>query len=195
MVGILLAAGFSRRFGLENKLLQALPDGRFMAAAAAQNLISGLPTSVAVLRADNLQLAALLENIGFHIVFCDANATEMSDSLATAIHHIQALPEAQTGCVIALADMPFIQTTTIERVAQSLQNGADIVIPTYQQQRGHPVGFAVKFYNDLMKITGDEGARGVVKHNLEHVTFLDCNDIGILQDIDTPNDLDNITAN
>lgn len=195
MIGILLAAGFSRRFGAQDKLLQTLPDGRLMAIAAAQNLINALPNSVAVVRVDNQALAALLKNIGFKLVFCDTNATEMADSLVAAIRDIKPMPEAQTGCVIALADMPFMQTATIQKVAQTLQNGADIVLPIYQQQRGHPVGFAAKYYDELLKVKGDEGARSVVKRYADRVTLVDCNDAGILQDIDTQADLIKISAN
>lgn len=64
MIGILLAAGFSRRFGIADKLLQILPDGRPMAVAAAENLIKAIPLTIAVLRPDNKGLAELLENTG-----------------------------------------------------------------------------------------------------------------------------------
>ena len=46
MTGILLAAGKGSRFdpaGLQNKLLQVLPGGACVAAAAAANLAAGLP--------------------------------------------------------------------------------------------------------------------------------------------------------
>ena len=42
MVGILLSAGFFRRFGSVDKLLQLLPDGRPIALASAESLIKGL---------------------------------------------------------------------------------------------------------------------------------------------------------
>ena len=64
MIGILLAAGFSRRFGVADKLLQPLPDGRLIAMAAAENLIQAIPTCVAVVRAENKVLAQLLVNDG-----------------------------------------------------------------------------------------------------------------------------------
>jgi len=60
MVGILLAAGFSRRFGSVDKLLHLLPDGRPMALKSAENLIQVIPTSIAVLRPENKELTEFL---------------------------------------------------------------------------------------------------------------------------------------
>ena len=185
MIGILLAAGFSRRFGAEDKLLQPLPDGRLIAVAAAEHLIQAIPSCVAVVRAENKVLADMLVSRGFKLVFCDESKPEMADSLATAVR----FAEANGGFVIALADMPYIKSETIRTLAERLRQGADIVIPTYQGQRGHPVGFSGKFRHQLESVQGDEGARSIIKCHANDVTLMACDDAGILADIDTPADL------
>jgi molybdenum cofactor cytidylyltransferase len=189
MIGILLAAGFSRRFGDSDKLLQPLPDGRLIAIASAEHLIQAIPTCIAVVRAENKALAELLASRGFNLVFCQENKQEMADSLATAIHFSANFTDANDGFVIALADMPYIQTATIRAVGEQLKAGASIVIPTHQNQRGHPVGFSAKFRKELESLQGDEGARSIVKCYSDEVTLLVCEDAGILADIDTPADL------
>ncbi len=189
MIGILLSAGFSRRFGVADKLLQPLPGGRLIAMAAAENLIQAIPTCVAVVRAENKVLTQLLADKGFKLVFCDENKPEMADSLATAIRFSASFAEAADGFVIALADMPYIKAETIRAVAAQLNAGASIVIPTYQGQRGHPVGFSAKFRLELESLHGDEGARSIIKRHANDVTLLACEDAGILADIDTPADL------
>ena len=191
MVGILLAAGFSRRFGSVDKLLQPLPDGRSMAITAAEILIKAIPTSIAVLRPENKVLAELLLSVGLKVVFCDDSEQEMADSLATAIRFSASFEAANDGFVIALADMPYIQSATISAVAAKLSSGASIVIPTYNGQRGHPVGFAAKFRHELENLHGDEGARSVIKRHPDEVELLQCDDAGILADIDTQADLRN----
>ena len=189
MVGILLAAGFSRRFGSTNKLLQRLPDGRPIVLAAAENLIKAIPVSIAVLRPKNKELAELLLNAGLNIVFCTEDDQEMSDSLATGVRYSANFEATGDGFVIALADMPFIQSKTILAVANKVANGASIVIPTYQNQRGHPVGFSAKFRDYLENLHGDEGARSVTKRYADELELLPTDDADILVDIDTPNDL------
>lgn len=197
MIGILLAAGFSRRFGSSNKLLQTLPDGRQIGLAAAENLIQAIPLTIAVLRPDNKELAALLRNAGLEIVFC--HAQEMADSLSAAIRHSANFAEAgfnktdfaetNGGYVIALADMPYINPLTISTVAQEIRTGAAIAVPTYQGQRGHPVGFSARFRSELEQLSGDEGARSILKRHAHEIKLLVCDDAGILADIDTPADL------
>jgi len=187
MIGILLAAGFSRRFGAADKLLQAMPDGRLLAVAAAENLIQAIPLTIAVLRPDNKVLAALLRKAGLKTVFCTEQ--EMADSLATAIRYSANFAEASDGFVIALADMPYIKPLTISAVAHEICAGAAIAMPDYQGQRGHPVGFSAKFRDELEKLKGDEGARAIVKRYADQVHLLPCEDAGIITDVDTPADL------
>ena len=189
MVGILLAAGFSLRFGSTDKLLQRLPDGRPIALVSAENLIKSIPVSIVVLRPENKALAELMLNAGLNIVLCSENDEEMADSLATGIRFSANFEAANNGFVIALADMPYIQTETIIAVANKVADGASIVIPVYQNQRGHPVGFSAKFRGDLESLQGDEGARSIIKRYTHELELLPTDDAGILLDIDTPNDL------
>ena len=191
MVGILLSAGFSRRFGSADKLLQLLPDGRPIALASAESLIKAMPISIAVVRSQNIVLAELLSNAGLKVVFCNENDQEMADSLSTAIRFSSSLEAANDGFVIALADMPYIEPATIKTVATNLSTGASIVIPTYHGQRGHPVGFSAKFRSELESLQGDEGARSIIKRYPNEVELLPCDDAGILADIDTQADLKN----
>lgn len=191
MIGILLAAGFSRRFGTANKLLHNLPDGRAIAIAAAEHLITALPVSVAVVRADNTILSDALKALGFHVVYCDANASLMADSLVMAVQYASAMSLTTKGYVIALADMPYIAPTTIQAVANQLSHVGGIVIPTFEGKRGHPVGFSANYHDALLRLSGDEGAKSIVKTHADAVTLLACEDAGILADIDTLADLSN----
>lgn len=191
MIGILLAAGFSRRFGTANKLLHNLPDGRAIAIAAAEHLITALPVSVAVVRADNTILSDALKALGFHVVHCDANASLMAESLVMAVQYASTLSLTTKGYVIALADMPYIAPTTIHAVANQLSHLGGIVIPTFEGKRGHPVGFSANYHDALLRLSGDEGAKSIVKTHADAVTLLACEDAGILADIDTLADLSN----
>ena len=71
IVGILLAAGRSRRFG-SDKRLQPLADGRPMVLTAARNLVAACPRSLVVIRPDDTALAGLLAEAGMATVVCQA---------------------------------------------------------------------------------------------------------------------------
>ncbi len=188
--GVLLAAGYSRRFG-SNKLLQPLPSGSPQAGvpialAAARHLIDALPDSIAVLRPRAQRLGKMLRDAGYKTTVCKNAAEGMGVSPAAGV---RAAHEAG-GWVIALADMPFIRPDSIRVVAKALSEGAAIAAPAYRGARGHPVGFARRFLEELSALRGDAGARDVLKQHPDWITLYDVDDPGVLRDIDQPSDLE-----
>jgi len=188
--GILLAAGYSKRFG-SNKLLRALPAGAMhagipIAVAAAHHLLDVLPESLAVVRPRAQQLGRLLRDAGCNTVVCKNASEGMGTSLATGV---RAAPDAD-GWVVALADMPFILPDTIRSVTQALRAGAALAAPSFRGERGHPVGFSRRFYAELSALRGDEGARLLLAQHPESIVLLDVQDRGVLRDIDRSSDLE-----
>lgn len=184
IVGVLLAAGNSTRFGA-HKLLHRLDDGVALAEHTARHLIAALPTSIAVVRPGDGAVHDIMRGLGLSIVEC-ANATQgMGSSIACGV---AAMPDAD-GWVIALADMPWILPQTIYAVAQQLHAGAGIAAPLYHARRGHPVGFAAKFKAHLSLLQGDDGAREVIESARDHLTLIPTDDVGVLLDIDIPTDV------
>ena len=183
--GVLLASGSGSRFG-SNKLLHPLPPGNTpIAVHAARRLIEAIPDSVAVVRSANSRLARLLRAEGLRIAVCRDASKGMGHTLAAGVR----ASAAAGGWVVALADMPGIRPQTIASIARALQNGASIVAPRYQGQRGHPVGLAHSFKADLLALQGDAGARAIVAAHQDCITLLDVDDPGVTKDIDTPGDL------
>ena len=184
IVGILLAAGSSRRFG-GDKLLHRLPDGKPLAVAAADSLRPACDRLVAVLRPEAHELGELLAAAGCETIFCADADGGMGNSLASAV---RATPSA-AGWVVALADMPFVATRSHQQVVTALRCGASIAATEYGGRRGHPVGFASRWFAMLAALTGDQGARAIVQANEARVTRCAVDDGGVLRDVDTPGDL------
>ena len=105
----------------------------------------------------------------------------MGASLACGV---QSAPDADAW-LIALADMPWIRPSTIRTLAAALAGGADIVAPSYDGERGHPVGFAQRHYAALSALTGDEGARAIVQVNQTTLRLEATDDPGVVRDVDT----------
>jgi molybdenum cofactor cytidylyltransferase len=191
VVGILLAAGEGARFG-GDKLLAPIATPAALGAAdtplgvaAARNLIDAVPDCIAVVRPRDARLAAMLSAAGMRVVPCASAGDGMGATLACGVN---AAADAD-GWVVALADMPWIAPATIRAIANSLAAGAAIVAPSYRGQRGHPVGFSREYRDALASLTGDAGARSVLKRNPDRLTWIDVDDPGVLRDVDTRADL------
>ncbi|MDH3311226.1 MAG: nucleotidyltransferase family protein [Gammaproteobacteria bacterium] len=178
IVGVLLAAGRSQRFG-ENKLLARLPNGTVVGVAAARNLIDALPDCIAVLRPGDEILATLLAAEGLRIVVNPIADGGMGTSLARGV-----AGEEADGWIIALADMPSIQPATIQVVAEAIAAGAPLAAPIYHGKRGHPIGFARQFQTELTSLAGDSGGRDILAQHTNELRLIDVDDPGVLFDID-----------
>jgi molybdenum cofactor cytidylyltransferase len=184
IVGILLAAGASARFGA-NKLLVPLDDGTPVAVAAARRLRTAVRDAVAVVRPDDDVLPLLLREAGLRTVVCHNAARGMGASLAAGVN----AGAAASGWLVALADMPWIAESTIRAVAQALAGGARIAAPYHDGERGHPVGFAAEWRGALLAADGDAGARDVLRRYARDVVRINVTDPGVLRDVDHPADI------
>ena len=185
VVAILLAAGSATRFG-SDKLLHSLPHEVPIAIQAARHLRIVFDENVlAVVRPEAKELSDLLRSEGCRVVVCENAAEGMGASLACAV---RACADA-AGFVIALADMPFIRSSTIAAVRDALASGAPLVAPYFRARRGHPVGIGAKFRSELEALRGDEGAKKIVAANETSLHKIPVGDPGVLRDIDTPRDL------
>ena len=184
IVGILLAAGRGRRFG-GDKLEYPLADGTPLAVAAACRLRPACDRLIAVLRPGASRLAELLGAAGCETLVCDQADGGMGHSLASAI---RATPDA-AGWVVALADMPFIATSSHQSVVAALRRGASLAATEFQGQRGHPVGFSSRWFAELSALTGDQGAKSILSAHGAQLTLCPVDDSGVLKDVDRRSDL------
>ncbi len=182
IVGILLAAGYSRRFGTD-KLSQLLPGGETVALRSCRNLLAGVDHVLAVVRPDTDELADRLRDAGAEIAVCAEAKRGMGASLAGGI---RLSATGAKGWIIALADMPWIETETIRTVAETIRQNGGIAAPVYRGRRGHPVGFSCQYREALSSLDGDSGAKSVIRANADQLRLIDVDDPGVLRDIDLP---------
>jgi molybdenum cofactor cytidylyltransferase len=105
-------------------------------------------------------------------------------SLQCGLKHV---PGDVPGCLVVLVDHPLVALTTYLSVYEAAQKFPyKIIIPVYEGERGHPVYFGKKYFNDLLTAPLAEGARSVVQKYEKSILELPVDDAGILVDIDTP---------
>ncbi|MGO0704284.1 nucleotidyltransferase family protein [Pseudomonas fluorescens] len=186
VTAIVLAAGQGSRFRAEagadqDKLLAACVglDGvsRPVIEQALRNLPERVVTRWLVTSPERGEVIRLAEAYGCQVVLLDSSG--MGDSIAAAVK----ASGAADGWLVVLGDMPFIQSSSIERVIDALEEGA-ISVPVQAGEYGHPVAFDRAFGPGLLALVGDRGARSLFADAaLREVPVLDP---GVLWDVDTP---------
>ena len=111
----------------------------------------------------------------------------MGDSLAAAV---AATADAH-GWLVLPADLPLVRSDTLRAVAQALAHHA-VVVPVFEGQRGHPVGFDTSCRADLLNLEGNRGGARILSARVAIELIVD--DAGIQFDIDTVQDLQRAEA-
>lgn len=112
----------------------------------------------------------------------------MGDCIAAAV---RACASNAGGWLILPADLPLVSPHTLRVVAQKLTQHP-VVVPVFQGQRGHPVGFSAICRTALFGLQGAPGAANIVRQFSSH--WLEVNDIGSVTDIDTLADVERAAA-
>lgn len=181
ITGVLLAAGFSSRFG-DNKLLHEL-EGRPLISYSAAAL-QACDHILAVVQNDKA-LISILNHVGIECVMNTQAERGMGFSIACAVN---ASPTSHGWCLLP-ADMPHVRPSTTQQLVDALNDGAELAAPFYRGQRGHPVAFSKRFAADLSALDGNTGARTIVEQNIDRMITIDSDDAGVLVDIDTRDDI------
>jgi molybdenum cofactor cytidylyltransferase len=191
LAAILLAAGSSRRYGADNKLLAKIDDKPLITRVATALVSAQLGDIVVVTGHDAPTLASLLKPIHCTLRFAlnAAHADGMGGSIATGI---AALGPTITGVLIAQGDMPDVDAALIGALCQRfIKCGSNsIVVPWLGEGRqGNPVLWPRRLFADLAALRGDQGAKPLIKAAGDAVERVMISDASAATDIDTPEQL------
>lgn len=179
---IVLAAGAGRRFGGDKMLAPIDGEPLIRVVASAYAELCGRVT-VVIARDDRLRAA--LDGIAADIVVNEHAGEGIASSIRTGI----AAGASHPAVMIALGDEPRVDRTLVMEVMRLWHEArAPIVVPRYNGEPGHPVLFDEKVYPDLLRLTGDRGARGLIDAMGARVLSVDAGADRPL-DIDVPDDL------
>jgi molybdenum cofactor cytidylyltransferase len=182
ITGVLLAAGFSTRFG-QNKLLHKINGRPLITHSAA--VLQPCDRIIAVVRKDDA-LIAVLDQLGVDCIVNTEPQRGMGYSIACAVK----AAAASSGWCLLPADMPYVKAATTQQLLDTLHQGTTIAAPFHHNRRGHPVAFSERYYNQLVTLDGDSGARSIIECNINHLAPIDTEDAGVLMDVDTPADIE-----
>ncbi|MBA3263714.1 MAG: nucleotidyltransferase family protein [Thermoleophilaceae bacterium] len=181
--GIVLAAGAATRFGSSKQLVDL--DGRPLLEHSIR-AVAAAPVGrvVVVLGAGADQVIAGVDLHGADFVVCDRWDEGQSASLACGLAELSDCE----AVVITLGDQPRLSPDAIRRAIAARAAGIDAVRATYNGEPGHPVLLERRLFDRMRDVTGDHGARNLLRS--VPTREAPCEDLGGGEDVDTPAQLD-----
>ena len=188
VAAVVLAAGQSSRMAPRHKLLVADRTGRPMVARVVDAVLASRARPVLVVtghRAEEVRTALAGRAVKF--VTAADHAEGLSASLRAGL---AAVPAAAQAALVVLGDMPLVTAATIDRLLESYDptEGRTIVAPSHDGQLGNPVLWDRRYFAAIMAMTGDAGARALLRRHADIVAKVPADDT-VLRDFDTAESL------
>ncbi len=185
IAAIVLAAGRSIRMGEANKLLLNLRGVPLISRTVSAVRDGAIASIIVVTGHDAEAVADVLR--GQPVTF--AHNPRFEEGMSTSLKSgIAALPRSTDGVLVCLGDMPAVTAKSITKLIDAfnpVENRA-IIVPTYKGKRGNPVLFSQAYFEELLHVEGDTGARALLSAHADAVYEVEMDDAGVLADADTP---------
>jgi CTP:molybdopterin cytidylyltransferase MocA len=182
IAAILLAAGLSRRMGRCKQLLP-LGDRTVMARCIGTLCLAGIDETIVVVSPEGDKVAAEAWRFPVRVVVTPEPDGDMASSVRAGRG---ALSAGVVGVVVALCDHPLVQPATVAELIRTHREHPDhIIIPCHGGRKGHPLLFPVPVLHELH---GGLTLRDLVRRDPARIVALPVADVGVLLDMDTPED-------
>jgi molybdenum cofactor cytidylyltransferase len=185
VTAVILAAGRSTRMGGPNKLLAELGGKPLVRIVTEQALASKASDVIVVTGHQAAEVEKALAGLKVKFVRNPDFVAGLASSVKTGI---AAVPDNADGAVVCLGDMPLIDARLIDRLIDTFapDRGNLIAVPVSDNRRGNPVLWSRRFFDELMTLDGDIGARHLIAKHSEAVAEVPVDGHGAFLDIDTP---------
>ena len=190
IAAIVLAGGVSQRMGDANKLHLEI-DGVPMLRHVLETLLRAcLAEIVVVLGHESEASERLIKDMAVTSVYnADYRAGQM-----TSVHcGLSALIKSHSGIMVALGDQPALTVADIQLLiaAYDKRGDAEVVIPSYQGQRGNPIIISDQSRQNILTGGYNLGCRRFIDKNPELVKMVEMDTPAVVIDLDTPQQYQN----
>ena len=191
IAAVVLAAGLSRRMG-QAKLLMPV-GGRAIVRYVVESVLAGGVDLVWVVTGPDVEpIAAALSGLEVQIAVNPAPEEGQAGSLRAGI---AALPASVDAVLVALGDQPSLAPSIIPALLAARRTTPKLIVaPRYRDGQGNPVLFKREIFPELLRLTGDQGARPIIQKEPARVEWVEL-DLPMPPDVDTPDDYEKIRAN
>lgn len=191
IAAVVLAAGRSSRMAPCNKLLELVEGKPVIAYAVSAALESGAEPVIVVTGFDAERIVEALRGLKVAVPHNADHERGLSASLRAGL---KALPPNTDGALILLGDMPEIQSRDLKALSGAFIDNQTICVPVRHGRRGNPVLWGAYYFPEMIRITGDAGAKPLMAKYPDQVIEVPVESDSILADIDTFSDLARLKA-
>lgn len=181
------AAGMSRRMGTANKLLLVLHGKPLIAHVLEAVQASGVNEICVVLGHDANAVRAVLEAHATRPVRFVTN-TEYRSGLASSLACGFGALGSHDGVAVCLGDMPGVETAVIDALCAALQPDDYAAVPVWKDRWGNPALLSAAAAADAARLTGDKGARALLRRHAARVREVPVRSPAVLRDVDRRED-------
>ncbi len=187
---IVLAAGNSSRLGRPKQLV--LYRGQTLLTHTTTEIgKAGLDPVVVVTGAFHAAVSEVLRGQALDILFNPAWETGMASGIVCGLSHLLMGHSDVAAVIISVCDQPYISSgLLLQLINAHVASGKGIVACTYADDMGTPVLFAHAYFQQLLKLSGSEGAKKILRQHLADLALVNFPDGHI--DIDTAEDLQHL---
>jgi len=187
---IILAAGSSSRFGNTKQLLH-FKGKTLLKHTIEEATETGAQPVVVVTGANADEISKEIKNEKVEIVFNKNWEQGMASGIGIGLKNAIILNKELENVIITVCDQPFVSSSLFQQLFQKQSESAKhIVASAYADTIGTPALFTIKYFDALMGLTGDQGAKGLLKKHSKDLATVDFPDGYI--DIDTQEDYENL---
>lgn len=186
IVAVILSAGESSRMGRPKALLPI--DGvRFVEKIVSTLKSTDVGNIIVVLGHNAEEIRRKISDLPVTILINHDYKQGQLSSLQVAIRLLESSGTPVDGILVHLVDHPYIEAKLVNlMIDRFYETKKLIVVPRFQDRRGHPVIFARALFSELLAAGTDQGAKPVVHAHRDDTLEIDTDDKGVLIDIDTP---------
>ena len=184
---ILLAAGQSKRLKSENKLIKLYKKKPLINHSLNALHKSKVNKVIVVLGHQKKDLQKIIKKNNKNIFTYNK---EYKKGMASSIKAgLKKLNKKDKGFIIVLSDMPFIKSSDINKIYNSIKSKKYLVhVLKYRNRVGNPIGFDISIMKKFKKIKGDVGAKFMVKKLKKETKFIKINNLKSFKDFDKVSD-------
>jgi len=188
---IVLAAGASVRMGTPKQLLKI--NGISLIRHAAQNAIDCNCGPVVVVIGANAGLITLEVNgLAMEIAVNQDWKSGMSSSIRCGLKALLVAHPETESVILFLADQPNVTGTSLRKLTTAhVQCGSALVAASYSGHVGTPALFSRTYFDELLKVEGQGGAKKILELHATRVLSVDFPEAAC--DLDTPEEVADFT--